>query len=240
MDGTGTAIIFDVVYHAPTLQTTTSSNEAVMTSWRALESLQKERDIAREQSEFVASYGRSMNSQTMSIEGLELFVEMFGPRQVAVAKRIQELEIQVEKAENEYNQLRTSVYEDVQGEKRAAKVTVTVLAETDGNAELVLTYGMFNIIKHILGWSLDDNVAQSLRTQSGRHSTTYALQSPSLQGQPPRSLYTTEHRLLRRPVRTGQMWRSHSRLHPPNWEVRSPRLKPGELDPLPRSHRRHL
>ncbi|KAB5591411.1 hypothetical protein CTheo_5165 [Ceratobasidium theobromae] len=144
MDGTGTAIIFDVVYHAPTLQTTTSSNEAVMTSWRALESLQKERDIAREQSEFVASYGRSMNSQTMSIEGLELFVEMFGPRQVAVAKRIQELEIQVEKAENEYNQLRTSVYEDVQGEKRAAKVTVTVLAETDGNAELVLTYVVTN------------------------------------------------------------------------------------------------
>jgi hypothetical protein len=60
---------------------------------------------------------------------------------MAVAKRIQELDLQIQKASKELDDARSKVYEDRQGEKRGARVAVTVLADTDGKAELMVTYG---------------------------------------------------------------------------------------------------
>ncbi|KAF8592812.1 hypothetical protein BDV93DRAFT_360506, partial [Ceratobasidium sp. AG-I] len=93
VDGTGTAIIFDVVYHnQPTQSVSAGSDETVLACRRALEALRKERDIAREQADFLGLYGKTLDSKSISIEHVERFLDMFGPRQVAVAKRIQELD----------------------------------------------------------------------------------------------------------------------------------------------------
>ncbi|CAE6489182.1 unnamed protein product, partial [Rhizoctonia solani] len=110
----------------------------------ALEALQKERDIAREQSQFLGSYGKTLDSKNVNIEDVQRFLDMFGPRQIAVAKRIQELDVQIKQASQELDEARSKVYEDKRGEKRGTRVTVTVLAETDGKAELMLTYVVSN------------------------------------------------------------------------------------------------
>jgi len=149
VDGTGTAVIFDVVYHSPYRQVNTSATEtpheeAVAVSRRALEALQKEREVAQEQAKFLNSYGKTLDSKNVNIEDVERFLDMFGPRQVAVAKRIQELDVQIAQAEKEYNEEQAKVYADVRGAKRGTKITVTVLAETDGKAELMLTYVVSN------------------------------------------------------------------------------------------------
>ncbi|CUA74074.1 Protein F37C4,5 [Caenorhabditis elegans] [Rhizoctonia solani] len=144
VDGTGTAVIFDVVYHAPSYSSSSSSDESVTTAQRALEALQKERDIAREQSQFLGSYGKTLDSKNVNIEDVQRFLDMFGPRQIAVAKHIQELDVQIKKASQELDDARSKVYEDKRGEKRGTRVTVTVLAETDGKAELMLTYVVSN------------------------------------------------------------------------------------------------
>ncbi|CAE6435542.1 unnamed protein product [Rhizoctonia solani] len=144
VDGTGSAVIFDVVYHAPTYGGSSSTDESVNTAQRALQALKKERDIAREQSEFLGSYGKTLDSKSMNIEDVERFLDMFGPRQMAVAKRIQELDVQIEKADRNLDDARSKVYADRRGEKRGARVTVTVLAETDGKAELMVTYVVSN------------------------------------------------------------------------------------------------
>ncbi|KAB5591408.1 Protein F37C4,5 [Ceratobasidium theobromae] len=144
VDGTGTAVIFDVVYHAPQRETSASRNEAVAAARRNLDSVQKERDIAKEQSDFLAAYGRTLNSKNIGIEDVHKFIDTFGPRQVEVAKRIQELDTQVSKAQGELNEAQCKVFEDAEGEKRGTRVTVTVLAETDGGAELMLTYVVLN------------------------------------------------------------------------------------------------
>ncbi|CAE6410488.1 unnamed protein product [Rhizoctonia solani] len=143
VDGTGTAVIFDVVYHAPSYSII-SYSESATTAQRTLEALQKERDIAREQSEFLGSYGKTLDSKNINIEGVQRFLDMFGPRQVAIAKRIQDLDVQVEKARDELIEVRSKEYHDKRGEKRGTRVTVTVLAETDGKAELTLTYVVSN------------------------------------------------------------------------------------------------
>ncbi|KAH7322087.1 hypothetical protein B0J17DRAFT_582910 [Rhizoctonia solani] len=144
VDGTGTAVIFDVVYHAPSYSGSTSTDESVKAAQRTLETLQKERDIAREQSQFLGSYGKTLDSKNINIEDVQRFLDMFGPRQIAVAKHIQELDAQVEKARGELDAARSKTYQDRQGEKRGTRVTVTVLAEMDGKAELMLTYVVVN------------------------------------------------------------------------------------------------
>jgi hypothetical protein len=142
VDGTGTAVIFDVVHHAPGPRSNNHNNKAVATTRCALEALQKERDVAREQAEFLGSYGRTLDCKAINVEDVQRFLDMFGPRQIAVAQRIRELDVEIEKAQEEFNQARRNIYQDAQGEKRGTRITVTVLAETDGDAELTLTYGM--------------------------------------------------------------------------------------------------
>jgi hypothetical protein len=99
-----------------------------------------ERDIAREQFKFLSSYGLSLDSKTADTEEVERFLDMFGPRQTAVAQRLQELDIQISRVKKEY-EAQKKVYESGQGAKRFTKVTVVVLADRDGKAELMLTYG---------------------------------------------------------------------------------------------------
>ncbi|QRV76192.1 hypothetical protein RhiJN_04207 [Ceratobasidium sp. AG-Ba] len=149
VDGTGNAVIFDVVYHSPYRQPAQPSSDnpheqAVAKARRALELLQKEREVAGEQSKFLNSYGQTLDSKNVNIEDVQKFLDMFGPRQIAVAKRIQELDVQISDAQKVYDEAQEKVYADARGAKRGTKITVTVLAETDGPAELMLTYVVSN------------------------------------------------------------------------------------------------
>ncbi|CAE6486507.1 unnamed protein product [Rhizoctonia solani] len=139
VDGTGTAIIFDVVYHAPS-NSSSRQTSATTDLQRTLEALQKERSIAQEQSEFLGNYGRTLDSKSINIEDVQRFLDMFGPRQLAIAKRIQELDTEIAKAQHELSDSQRKEYEDSRGVQRGTAVTVTVLAEMDGSAELMLTY----------------------------------------------------------------------------------------------------
>jgi len=142
VEGTGNAVIFDVVYHQPSAGLGVSDDQNVATCYRKLEGLQKERVVVQEQSSFLNSYGRTLDSKNIGVEDVERFLDMFAPRQVATAKRIQELDTQITQAQKEYSEAQAKVNADAQGAKRATKITVTVLAEADGEAELLLTYGM--------------------------------------------------------------------------------------------------
>ncbi|CUA67358.1 Protein F37C4,5 [Caenorhabditis elegans] [Rhizoctonia solani] len=139
VDGTGTAVIFDVIYHAPS-RGNNRQTSATIDLQRAVQALQKERSITQEQSEFLGNYGRTLDSENINIEDVQRFLDMFGARQLAVAKKIQELDTQIEKAQRELNESRSKEYEDALGAQRGTAITVTVLAEIDGSAELMLTY----------------------------------------------------------------------------------------------------
>ncbi|CAE6405562.1 unnamed protein product [Rhizoctonia solani] len=139
VDGAGTAVIFDVVYHAPSHGQNRSSTTTT-TLRRALEALQKECSIARQQSELLGNYGQTLDSKSINIEDLQRFLDMFGPRQLAISKRIQELDTQIDKAREELNEAERKEFEDARGAQRGTVITVTVLAEADGSAALMLTY----------------------------------------------------------------------------------------------------
>ncbi|CAE6398649.1 unnamed protein product [Rhizoctonia solani] len=139
IDGTDTAIIFDVIYHTPSNHQNRLA-DATMELRRAIEALQKERSITQEQSELLGNYGRTIDSKSVSIEDVQRFLDMLGPRQVAIAKRIQELDTQIEEEQEKLSEAQRKDYEDARGAQCGTAITVTVLAETDGPAELKLAY----------------------------------------------------------------------------------------------------
>ncbi|CUA72982.1 Protein F37C4,5 [Caenorhabditis elegans] [Rhizoctonia solani] len=143
VDGTGAAVIFDVIYHAPSYDNTSSAS-SITDRQRALEALQKERNIAQEQSEFLGNYGRTLDSKNINIGDVQRFLDMFAPRQLAVAKKIQELDAQIVKAQTELNEAQYKEYADSRGAQRGTVITVTVLAGSDGPADLMLTYVVSN------------------------------------------------------------------------------------------------
>ncbi|CUA68737.1 putative transcriptional regulatory protein C1683,13c [Schizosaccharomyces pombe 972h-] [Rhizoctonia solani] len=69
---------------------------------------------------------------------------MFAPRQLAVAKKIQELDAQMAKAQTELNEAQYKEYADSRGAQRGTAITVTVLAGSDGPADLMMTYVVSN------------------------------------------------------------------------------------------------
>lgn len=143
VEGTGTAIIFDVVYHKnSSTDSAQLDDEAALTLHRQLHALKNERDVVQAEFGFLGSYGRGLGNKNISAEEVAQFLDMFRPRQVAVTKRLQELDIQVAEVQKEY-ELQTKAQTNPQVAKRRTKVTVTVLAETDGKAELMLTYSTF-------------------------------------------------------------------------------------------------
>ncbi|KAB5590195.1 Protein F37C4,5 [Ceratobasidium theobromae] len=117
VDGTGNAIIFDVVYHDS--NPLNLNNEALAAAQRSLEIVEKERDVAREQAEFLSAYGRTLDTKYINIEDIQT-------------------------AQEELAATQQKVYANAQGEKHAAKITVTVLAEQGGLAEITLTYVVTN------------------------------------------------------------------------------------------------
>ncbi|KAG8688394.1 hypothetical protein FRC09_012924 [Ceratobasidium sp. 395] len=149
VEGTGSAVIFDVIYHDPSSTQKSSSalldDSPAAVCHRELYALQKERDIVREQFRFLSSYGLSLDGKCTNSEEIARFLDMFGPRQSSVAKRLQELDVQVARMQKEYETQR-DVYESGHSEKRCIKISVVVLAENDGRAELMLTYATLSSV----------------------------------------------------------------------------------------------
>ncbi|QRW07397.1 hypothetical protein RhiLY_06396 [Ceratobasidium sp. AG-Ba] len=147
VEGTGNAIIFDVVYHRQSSWSTPSSPdnplvEAADEYRRALEALRKEREVAKQQSLYLESYGKALDNK--SVADVERFLDMFAPRQLAVAKHIQDLDVKIAQAEKAYSEAQAKTRSDPQDANRRTKITVTVLSEADGEAELFITYVVSN------------------------------------------------------------------------------------------------
>ncbi|KAF8609754.1 hypothetical protein BDV93DRAFT_465221 [Ceratobasidium sp. AG-I] len=144
VEGTGTAVIFDVVYRRQKSSEIVSipdpsDDDATTLLHRELFSLKKERDIVKAQFQFLNSYGSTLNSQSVDSAEVAQFLDMFGPRQVEVAKRLQELDIKIAQVDKDYK-AQVAASGDAYDAKRNTKITVTVLAKDDGKAELLLTY----------------------------------------------------------------------------------------------------
>ncbi|GAB1519137.1 hypothetical protein RhiTH_002203 [Rhizoctonia solani] len=150
VQGTGTAIIFDVVYHSPNKQSrlypkhdesSDEGNEEESECYDTIQALEKQRSTVESQVSFLQAYGSSLSSQNYSVKDLDDFLDMYGSRQDVLNKRIRELDLDIKRAKKTFRTVQKKQTEHKPQAYRRTKVTVTVISEEEGRAELILTYG---------------------------------------------------------------------------------------------------
>ncbi|KAF8761782.1 hypothetical protein RHS01_00857 [Rhizoctonia solani] len=153
VQGTGTAIIFDVVYHSPNKQSrlypkhdesSDEGNEEESECYDTIQALEKQRSTVESQVSFLQAYGSSLSSQNYSVKDLDDFLDMYGSRQDALNKRIRELDLDIKRAKKTFRTVQKKQTEHKPQAYRRTKVTVTVISEEEGRAELILTYVVWN------------------------------------------------------------------------------------------------
>ncbi|CAE6440889.1 unnamed protein product [Rhizoctonia solani] len=154
VQGTGTATIFDVVYHHPKPQLRRKHTQAIThssdeeeeetESYNSIEVLKKQRSVVQNQISFLDKYGHSVDSQNSNTESLERFLDMYETRRDALDRRMHELNLEVNRAEKAlrvmYNK---KPGREIKGQRRT-KITVTVMSDEEGKAELMLVYVVSN------------------------------------------------------------------------------------------------
>ncbi|CAE6456857.1 unnamed protein product, partial [Rhizoctonia solani] len=153
VQGTGTAAIFDVVYHCPNRhshrnrrhdESSDEEDEEETECRKTVQALEKQRGTIENQISFLQAYGRSLSSQNSNTESLEQFLDVYAARQDVLNKRIQELDLEIKRAEKALREVQKKQPEHKTKAQRRTKVTVTVMSKEEGNAELTLTYVVWN------------------------------------------------------------------------------------------------
>ncbi|CAE6449401.1 unnamed protein product [Rhizoctonia solani] len=157
VQGTGTAVIYDVVYHSPkpnprrgrrqvdNYSSDEEENEEVTECYNAVEALKKQRSVVENQISFLDRYGRSVDGQNSNIESLGHFLDVYGSRRDTLDKKMQELSIKVDRAEKMLRRVtKKNLGRETKGLRRT-KITITVMSkEEEGKAELMLAYVVLN------------------------------------------------------------------------------------------------
>lgn len=95
----------------------------------------------QDQSRVLEDYSKTLTAEKADISKLSDFLGVYKERRQAIHKGLEEVKDQLEKAEEQLREKRKQENEDDAGKKRAVKITVIVLADNDGKAELSLWYG---------------------------------------------------------------------------------------------------
>ncbi|KAG8796900.1 hypothetical protein FRC17_007916 [Serendipita sp. 399] len=141
VDGVGSAVISDVIYHPPT------SNDSDKKHEEAVKELQKERSILeqelaiyKKQEGILQSYSETLKGADTDGHKLSEFLDVYAKRQSAIDEKVRELNAKVEEIDEKIKKEGELWSADKEGKKRATRVTVIVYAEEEGEAEIRLTY----------------------------------------------------------------------------------------------------
>ncbi|CEL57948.1 hypothetical protein RSOLAG1IB_02693 [Rhizoctonia solani AG-1 IB] len=137
IQGTGTAVIFDVIYHPADQQSRSGLNhrhdessneedEGETGCYNAVKALKKQRNTVENQISFLQAYGHWLNGQNSNMENLEQFLNMLD-------LEIKQAEKALRAAQKKEPKHKTKVH-------RRTEVTIIVMSEEEGRAELVLMY----------------------------------------------------------------------------------------------------
>jgi vacuolar-type H+-ATPase subunit D/Vma8 len=87
-------------------------------------------------------YGKTLTGKDTNLMQFSDFLSVFEKKRKELYASIKEKEKDLEAVDEEMQELQTQMYQDVDGLKRGVQVSVVVLAEADGPAEITLAYGL--------------------------------------------------------------------------------------------------
>ncbi|KAH7344652.1 hypothetical protein B0J17DRAFT_712306 [Rhizoctonia solani] len=156
VQGTGTAVIYDVVHHSPKPKprhdrrqvdndsSDEEENEELIECYNAVEAIKKQRTVVENQISYLDRYGRSIYGKNSNTESLEHFLDVYGSRRDALDTKVQELNMKVDQAEKVLRRVgRRKPGRETKGQRRT-KIIITVMLKEESKAELMLAYVVSN------------------------------------------------------------------------------------------------
>ncbi|KAG8809186.1 hypothetical protein FRC18_004661, partial [Serendipita sp. 400] len=146
VDGVGgNAIISDVIYHPPTSSDSDRKHEeAVKELQQAKSVLEQELAIYKKQEDILKTYSETLKGADTDGAKLSDFLDIYAKRQTGIDGKVRGLKEQINEINEKVKKEGELWSADKEGKKRAARVTVVVSAEHDGEAEICLTYMVSN------------------------------------------------------------------------------------------------
>ncbi|KAG9051257.1 hypothetical protein FS837_010544 [Tulasnella sp. UAMH 9824] len=140
VEGVGNAVIFDVIYSPPPTENKPKETEETKRLGEEVAKLKSDRTILEEQSGLLDSYSKSLKSDKSDVGALTEFFGMYTDQKRVINADLAKLNDEISEAEKELLEKEIELRTDDESSRRRAKVTIIVLAEKKGKAELSLWY----------------------------------------------------------------------------------------------------
>ncbi|KAG9037268.1 hypothetical protein FRB95_006211 [Tulasnella sp. JGI-2019a] len=144
VEGLGNAVIFDVIYKPPppTLapKAQDESQTALRSAKKRLAKLESEKQIFEDKAGFLDKYAKTLNAEKTDGADLDKFLTLYETEKGRINDKLVEVEELITAAEKDVQEEEEKLSIDDVGKKRMMGVTVIVIADTDGKAELSLSY----------------------------------------------------------------------------------------------------
>ncbi|EJD47245.1 hypothetical protein AURDEDRAFT_113507, partial [Auricularia subglabra TFB-10046 SS5] len=140
VDGLGAATIFDVIYIPPSPTNRSEHNDKLQQLYKQRADLAAERNVLEREIEILDQYAGSLNAKDANAGQLGDFLVFYAEKKTALNRSLAVLDEKTNALDKEIRAEQTTSQADLESEKRGVKVTIIVLAEDDGAAELSLSY----------------------------------------------------------------------------------------------------
>ncbi|KAG8939291.1 hypothetical protein FRC00_014024, partial [Tulasnella sp. 408] len=140
VEGVGNAVIFDVIYSPPPKDNKPKDTEETKRLREEVAKLKSDRAILEEQNRLLDSYSKSLKSDKSDVGALTEFFGIYTDQKRIINADLAKLNDEVNEAQRKLDAKLRELRTDDESSRRAAKVTIIVLAEKKGKAELSLWY----------------------------------------------------------------------------------------------------
>jgi len=121
--------------------------------------IDNERQALARQLEIVDEYAKTLHARDADVSKLGTFLDFYVDRKRTVNEAIASVDEKLESIDKEIREAHVAQRSDTESRKRAVKVTIVVLADEDGPAELALSYNvtgaswtpLYDVRAHIAG-----------------------------------------------------------------------------------------
>ncbi|KAG9051256.1 hypothetical protein FS837_010543 [Tulasnella sp. UAMH 9824] len=140
VEGVGNAVIFDVIYSPPPKDIKPKDTEETKKLREELAKLKSDCAILEEQGRLLDSYSKSLKSDKSDVGALTDFFGIYTDQKRVINADLVKLSDEVNEAQKKLDAKLIELRTDDESSRRGAKVTIIVLAEKKGKAELSLWY----------------------------------------------------------------------------------------------------
>ncbi|KAG8932274.1 hypothetical protein FRC01_014805 [Tulasnella sp. 417] len=140
VEGVGNAVIFDVIYSPPPKGSKPNDTDETKKLREEVAKLKSDRTILEEQSRLLESYSKSLKSDKSDVGALTEFFGMYTDQKRVINADLAKLNDDISEAEKKLSDKLRELRADDESSRRGAKVTIIVMAEKAGKAELSLWY----------------------------------------------------------------------------------------------------